>query len=186
MSNRKHIAISVATAMVLLFCSTIAFAENGWRYLQSNVHAFQNDRDIKASYAVWTDPGVGHLVIPVNTQVKMKKWRRGFILLTKDGKNIYYDVDKRRTKMTGEEYFTNVLTKNKETDLSSFSKLDKKGIKEGKVQLGMSRKAVRIAYGYPSPHATPDIKGSIWTFWRNKFGRTQLTFDKKNKVVGIR
>lgn len=186
MSTRKSITISVATAIILLFCSTMGFAENGWRYLQSNVHAFQNNRDIKASYAVWTDPGVGHIVIPVNTQVKMKKWRRGFILLTNHGKTIYYDVDKRRTKMTGEEYFTNVLTKNKKIDLSSFSKLDQKGIKEGKVQLGMSRKAVRIAYGYPSPHATPDIKSSIWTFWRNRFGRTQITFDKTNNVIAIR
>lgn len=186
MSRYKILTISFVTAALLLLGTTMGFAEEGWRFLKSNVHAYENGRDIKASYAVWTNPGAGHVLIPVNTKVKMKKWRSGFILLPENSEKIYFSVDKRRTKMTGEEYFTNILTSPQKTNLSNFSKLDRKGIKEGKVTVGMTRKAVRIAFGYPSPHATPDIKGPRWIFWKNRFGKTELTFDGNNKVVGIR
>lgn len=186
MAHRKVAAISIITVILILSCSAIGFAKDSWRYLKSNVHAYQNSRDIKASYAVWTNPGEGHLLIPVNTKVKMKKWRRGFVLLTQDNKSVYYNVDRRRAKMTGEEYFSNILTSSQKTNLSKFSKLDRKGIAEGKVTNGMTRKGVRIAFGYPSPHATPDIKGTRWIFWKNRFGKTALTFDANNKVINIK
>ena len=48
------------------------------RYLKCNVHAYDNGRDIKASYANWTNPGEGHLLIPVNTPIEIEKWRKGF------------------------------------------------------------------------------------------------------------
>ena len=38
-------------------------------FLQNNIHAQSSIRDTKASYANWTDPGSGHIIIPVNTPV---------------------------------------------------------------------------------------------------------------------
>lgn len=160
--------------------------DSSWRYLQSNVHAYQSMKDIKASYAVYTNPGEGHLVIPVNTKVKMAKWRSGFLLQLADGRNVYYEVHKSRTGMTGSEYFDKILTSNKKTNLSKLSSKDRAGIKAGKVKLGMTRKGVRIAFGYPSPHATPNITANTWVFWKNRFMKTAITFNKSGKVVAIK
>ena len=46
-------------------------------FLQNNIHAQVGSRDTKASYANWTDPGGGHIIIPVNTPVEFGGYRRG-------------------------------------------------------------------------------------------------------------
>ena len=46
-------------------------------FLQNNIHAQAGPRDTKASYANWTDPGVGHIIIPVNTPVEFEQLPQG-------------------------------------------------------------------------------------------------------------
>ena len=47
-------------------------------FLQNNIHAQSGSSDAKASYANWTDPGSGHIIIPVNTPVKSEDSEEGF------------------------------------------------------------------------------------------------------------
>ncbi len=187
MSAKRRVVVSLFAIFVLVLAGTVsAFAAQEWRYLKSNVHAFQNNKDIKASYAIYTDPGVGHFVVPVNTKVQMKKWRKGFVLVLEDGRNIYFEVHPKRVGMDGPTYYNTILTSDTEVDLSKFSAADRKGITDGKVSVGMTREGVRIAFGFPPPHANPDINAENWIFWRNRFGRTQITFNGADKVSAIK
>ena len=49
-------------------------------FLQNNICAQAGSRDTKASYANWTDPGGGHIIIPVNTPVEFGGYRRGLTI----------------------------------------------------------------------------------------------------------
>ncbi len=41
-------------------------------------------------------------------------------------------------------------------------------IKQGKIVVGMSKKAVMVSYGRPAEHRTPDLKSNKWRYWMNK------------------
>ena len=71
------------------------------------------------------------------------------------------------------------------TKIKKMSKVDRDGIKTGKAAVGMSKKAVILAIGYPPRHVTPSTDMNQWTYWRNRFVRTIIEFDDKGKVSNI-
>ena len=72
-----------------------------------------------------------------------------------------------------------------EPRVEAFSEVDRKGIKSGTVQPGMTKKAVILAIGYPPEHATPSLDSDIWTYWKNRFGKMHVHF-ADGKVSEIR
>ena len=58
------------------------------------------------------------------------------------------------------------------TDGMSATEID--AIKQGKVVVGMSKKAVIVSYGRPARHRTPDLDSDEWRYWMNK---------RKHKVI---
>jgi len=49
-------------------------------------------------------------------------------------------------------------------------------IKQGKVVVGMSKKAVLVSYGRPAEHRTPDLKSDRWRYWMNKRKQKEICF----------
>ena len=82
--------------------------------------------------------------------------------------------------------YIDIISSPQKVSLKGLSKLDQKGINDGKVYKGMSKKGVQIAFGYPATHRTPSLEDNNWTYWRNRFNTTVITFDDKGKVVDIR
>lgn len=154
-------------------------------YLQNNIHAQRGSRDIKASYANWTDPGQDHIFIPVNTPVSFGKFRRGFAINDLNtGDTIYFDYNVQRMGMPSEEYIS-LITAPHQVDLGNFSEIDQKGIRQGKAYIGMSKKAVRISLGYPATHRTPSLESDTWIYWRNRFNTMAVEFGNDGKVKNI-
>jgi len=52
------------------------------------------------------------------------------------------------------------------------------------VQIGMSKKAVLAAIGYPPQHQTPSLNGDTWTYWSSRTNRFAVIF-KQDKVDHI-
>jgi len=155
-------------------------------FLQSNIHAQVGGRDTKASYANWTDPGAGHIIIPVNTPVEFGRYRRGFsIKILNDGGLIYFEYNRRNMGMSADQYIR-LITSSEKVNLSELSEIDQKGIKSGKALVGMSKKGVRIALGYPAAHRTPSLENNSWTYWRNRFRTKVIEFDREGKVKKVR
>jgi hypothetical protein len=155
-------------------------------YLKNNIHAQVGPRDTKASYANWTDPGNGHIIIPVNTPVEMGKLRKGlFIKNLTDGRQIFFEFHSRNMRMSVDEYIQ-LIASPTIVSLDKLSNTDRKGIKAGKVYSGMTKQGVRVALGYPAVHRTPSLEDNTWIYWRNRFQTLAVEFDQSGKVVHIR
>jgi hypothetical protein len=65
--------------------------------------------------------------------------------------------------------------------IDSLTGVNKQGVLEGRLILGMTKDAVILAVGYPPEHATPSLEFSIWKYWRNRFA-TRLVHFENDKV----
>lgn len=63
------------------------------------------------------------------------------------------------------------------------SQTDIDGIDEGLIMVGMTKKAVIVAYGYPPEHKTPSINDNVWRYWLNRFSSTEIYFDDDGKTI---
>ena len=83
--------------------------------------------------------------------------------------------------MSAEQYIS-LITSSKKVNLNELSEIDQKGINSGKALVGMSKKGVRIAQGYPAAHRTMSLKSNSWIYWRNRFRTKVIEFDTDGKV----
>lgn len=167
--------------------SPVVTAAANVTYLQNNIHAQVGKKHTKASYANWTDPGRGHVVIPVNSPVEIgKRYSRGFIIRAlNERRKIYFEFNSRQMGMSAEEYGQLIASPHK-VNLNDLSEIDRKGVKEGKVYIGMTKKGVRIALGYPAALRTSSLEDNTWIFWRNRWRTMAIEFGGNGKVKNIR
>ncbi|HEY3278502.1 MAG TPA: outer membrane protein assembly factor BamE [Syntrophorhabdaceae bacterium] len=164
---------------------SVRVGDNAPRYLTSNIHAQQQEKEMKASYANWTNPGAGHVIIPVNTPVIVDTVRRDLSIVTRDtNKTIYFEFDEGKMGMTNAQYI-NIIASPQPTNLNHLSAVDRKGINEGKVYTGMTKEGVRIALGYPAVHKTPSLNSNTWYYWTNRWKSFAVQFDNTGKVSTV-
>ncbi len=164
-------------------------------YLKNNIHvqkqiSRRGETIYRASYANYTDPGAGHIIIPVNTPVTIEKSRgirgRKILITTQpDGKQIHFEFNQRNMAMTIVQYFT-LITSPAKVSLSGLSSKDRQGIEEGKAYVGMTKDGVRIALGYPAAHRTASLGSNTWIYWRNRYATRAVDFNENGKVIRIR
>jgi hypothetical protein len=86
----------------------------------------------------------------------------------------------------GYQEYAMLITSPTPVSLDESSPTDLEGIKAGKALVGMTRKGVMAALGYPSPHQTPSLEGAVYTYWKNRFGKLIVEFNAEGKVINIR
>ncbi len=74
-------------------------------------------------------------------------------------------------------------TKNFKELTAELNNKEIKAIKKGVVVRGMSKKAVRISYGYPAEHHTPSIESNKWFYWVNKRRRKTICFGNDGRAI---
>ena len=170
---------------MVIFClfTGHVFAGKEVVYLKNNIHYQDGQKDAKASYANYTDPGAGHEILPVNTPVIIGKWRRGFLITnTENNKQIYFEFNGRNMNMSVEEYLEKITSPAPEP-MDHLSDLDTKGIAEGRAYIGMTKNGVRMAMGYPATHRTPSLDANTWIYWTNRFRSVAIEFDDLGTVT---
>lgn len=182
----KKLIILAAILTFVPFMHSYAEIPQESVYLHQNLHYVDVKGDLKASYANFTGPHVGHGFIPVNTKVTLKKWgRKGLKIYTSDGgKMVYFEFHEGRMGMSLDEY-VDLITGQAPFPLLTLSPIDQKGVKEGKALRGMSKEGVRVALGYPASHATPSLESSTWYYWVNRFGKRAITFSGEGTVIEL-
>ena len=184
--------LSLSMLAICLFVNPLVsesrskFIIEGPVYMKVNIHYQDNGRDCKASYANYTNPGAGHMILAVNTPVQIKKWKKGFIIVdTQNNKEILFEYSEPRMQMTVEDYLGKITSASK-VDLSQLSEKDQKGIKDGLASVGMTKEGVMMALGYPATHKTPSPDSNRWIYWQNRFGTIAVTFDNQGIVSEIK
>ena len=87
-------------------------------------------------------------------------------------------VEKHHPGLTREQWIDRFLTTRDFAALSEgLTAAEIKAIRAGQVQVGMSRKAVLLAAGYPPEVATASPELDIWKYWRHRFGSYLVRFD---------
>lgn len=188
----RSVLSSVLSLLILclmsLFFAQSTLAQDEPRFNKYNIHTQGKDAtNFKASYANYTDPGVGHVIIPVGTEIQMVKqgWR-GFVFTYDEGsKKVTFEYQEKRMGMNMDEYIE-MITSSKPVSYSGLSKQDKKGIADGKAYKGMTRKGVMAALGYPAVHKTPSLDSKTWVYWANRFKTIGVDFNDQGKVSRVR
>ncbi len=174
-------------AVFLLGTSAAAMAADV-RYTKYNIHAqVKEGRLANASYANYTDPGAGHVIVPAGSAITIdKKNRKGFeFTYGADGMRIRFECHSKRMGMGTDEYIE-LITSAQPVSFSKLSKLDQKGMKEGKAYVGMTKAGILAALGYPAAHKTPSLDSATWIYWANRYRTLGVDFDASGKVAAVR
>ncbi len=117
------------------------------------------------------------ILVPVNTEVSLlKQTRKTIVVALPGGLELTIENIEPYSGETIEGILARTLSTNK-VDLSSFSEMERKAIAAGEVSIGMSKKAVVTALGYPPKHKTPSLESNQWRYWRNRFGTFVVHFE---------
>jgi hypothetical protein len=161
-------------------------------YLKNNIHGTERSsgrsRTLRASYANYIGDYANHAVIPVNTAVRLTRVKSNGINMVSvaDGTEITFEYNQRNMPGVSAEEYVGYITSPNRVSLSNLSRIDQKGIANGKAYVGMSKDGVRMALGYPALHKTPSLKDNTWTYWRNRFATISVEFDAGGKVKRVR
>jgi hypothetical protein len=180
----------VVSAIFLLLIGVVfclpAWAGSEVRYTKYNIHTQTKDGQThKASYANYTDPGAGHVIIPAGSEITITKRKRKAFYFTFDGgKKGIFEFHGPRMGMDVNAYI-DLISASQPTSQKGLSKLDRQGVKEGKAMPGMTREGVMTALGYPAAHRTPTLDAGTWVYWTNRFGTIAVEFGPDGKVVKV-
>jgi len=192
---RKRTGFSLFSFCLVLALTLFAFAcpfgepahaATGSVFTRYNIHAQNQKGRYKASYANFTHPGPGHVIIPAGSRITIGKVSRKMIQIHVPDKNIdiLFEVHEPRMGMKAREYIDKITS----PDPVSHAKLpalDRKGIAEGQVFVGMTKAGVMAALGYPAAHRTPSLDSSTYVYWTNRFRTMAVEFDGTGKVKKI-
>ncbi len=176
----KKLAIFIFAAILISGLFQSAFAKERTVYLKYNLKYDANRN--KASCVNYQNG----LMVPFGTKVKILSYSRRVINLEiPDGTVIKMAYSRKYTGMKVDKWIDKVTSvKDPTPQLKSFSKIDREGIEEGKALIGMTKKAVVIALGYPPVHRTRTLKSNRWVYWANRVVTFGVRFSH-DKVVAV-
>ncbi len=183
----KFIVLAIASVF-MTGCSSMQVMDQGRSmmgetvYTQTNLHP---DEENARLYAVNYQLDA---VMPVCTQVRMDAVSDKLLEFTRMDTGRQYQY---RNHKAAAEAFPQHLARFfgfscPRDAISRLSPLDQRGIRLGKAQPGMSKRAVLFALGHPPRHVNPDpMNADSWTYWSNRFNRFLVHFDSQGKVSRI-
>jgi hypothetical protein len=149
-------------------------------YTLTNLHPDETERRL---YAVnFQQPGL----IPRCTAVRITRLRRSaMIFVVVDGNREYEYLNHDAAAEPFNDHLLRFFGSQCESDSTGLNDADVDGIRRGVALVGMTRKGVILAIGYPPRHVNPSIERGDWTYWRHRFDRFIVQFDDKGLVTGI-
>lgn len=129
-------------------------------------------------------------MIPVGTKVIIDYCRGIKIKFseTETGASYTYIHAKKHSRIKLKQLFARYFTKENPKGpggaFSQFTAEEKENIEDGTIDLGMSKNATLMAYGYPPTHKTASTANDIWTYWRARAGRILVIF-RDGKISDI-
>jgi hypothetical protein len=164
-------ARSAVLAAILAFAGASAAFAQSKLYTACNLWYEKPDRMYSTGYQRGAMLPAGSEVSDVKRSARKLEFTSGGTKYTMEF------VAKHNPGITADQWIDRVLTARNFAALTSgMTAAEVKAIKEGKVQVGMSKKAVLVSVGYPPETGTPSTDSDTWKYWRNRFGNYLVQF----------
>jgi len=191
--------LAIASAILLIFCvisgcSSLKSVKPGpgqHFYLAHNIwYERMNAVTSKNTGHFITLPVINYKtgkMIKAGTEVEDVKISNKFIkfLIPAINKTITFKINRKfQGNLDGDQLFKRTIITDKIDLITQRMESDEiSSIKAGILTKGMSKEAVLVSFGYPPLHKTPTLDVDTWLYWRNKFGKIKVNFDKSGRVV---
>jgi hypothetical protein len=179
-------SISLILLVVLTLTSPPLYADNfsgKAYYTKTNVWYENPNKILSTNYHRGA-------ILPIGTKVIIHSIKGEKIQFTPDGSAQMFTIinDRKTSTISTDElfnrYFSVEAVQAGAGDYYQATEADRENIKKGIITLGMSRKAVLMAYGYPPTHKTPLLTSDIWHYWYARPSEVNVYF-KDDKVFQI-
>jgi len=186
MKNNCKIIIGIVLIFALSLACYPLYAESlpGKTYYTRTNIWYENPNDIlSTNYHRGT-------ILPVGTKVSIHNIKNRKIHFTPDGSGRLFTLinSAKTSTITTEDlfnkYFSTEPVEIGTGDYYQVTEADRENIKNGKIAIGMSKKAVLMAYGYPPTHKTPLLTSDIWYYWYARLHKVNIYF-KDDKIFKI-
>jgi len=186
MGKNHRFIISLVIMFVLALTYSTLHAENlssKTYYTKTNIW-YEHSNDILS-----TNYHRG-AILPVGTKVSIHSIRDRRIRFTPEGSGQLFTLinSPKTSTITTEELFNKYFSTEPvgmgTGDYYQLTEVDRENIKNGTIAIGMSKKAVLMAYGYPPTHKTPLLTSDIWYYWYARLHKVNVYF-KDDKVFKI-
>nr|WP_216617631.1 outer membrane protein assembly factor BamE [Corallococcus carmarthensis] len=126
-------------------------------------------------------------IIPFNAKVEVLDKGSSSVKfkVVETGAELAFENDSRSGSDTWKLFQTAFAPEDQAGKLEALSPDDRKKVSASEVEPGMSREAVRMAWGPPPPHETPSFNSTTWTYWKSKTAKVRVKFGKDDKVATI-
>ncbi|OQW99056.1 MAG: hypothetical protein BWK74_03080 [Desulfobacteraceae bacterium A6] len=182
--NKYSISLVLMFVLALACSSLYAESFSGKTYYTRTNIWYENPNDIlSTNYHRGT-------ILPIGTKVSIHKLINRRIQFTPEGSAQMFTIinDKKTNTISIDElfnrYFSIEAVQTGVGDYYQTSEADRENINKGVITLGMSRKAVLMAYGYPPTHKTPLLTSDIWHYWYARLHKVTVFF-KDDKIFKI-
>jgi hypothetical protein len=178
-------SISVLAALLLCACASQLTGEDEYRQTVFLKYNLRYDMNRKTASCVNHQNGA---LVPAGSKITILGHDEKLITLqTEDGTTIRLQYRSNYTGMQPDKWIQQVTALSDPSgEWKNFTELERKGIRTGKALIGMRKKAVIVALGYPPAHKTPSLELDRWTYWSNRFVTFGVRFagDKVIEVGG--
>jgi hypothetical protein len=124
--------------------------------------------------------------IPYGSPVQVKKADRGTLTIQAGTQELNLTHRYGAPNETFQQYADKILVEqDPKLKVSAYSQAAQQAIREGRVELGMTKEQVLLSLGYPPAHRTPSLDGWEWTYWYNQWVTYRVQFGENGKVSQI-
>lgn len=183
--KKPYHALLFATTC-LLFSIAVTAAETADQLIGRVLYTQVNIHSLKGKTVTWVNYQVESL-IPVNTEVTIDAISGSKITFTinETGQQLKLKNKQRRSGMDGLAWAKKHFGPRR-VALGKFTRNERDAIERATARKGISKDAVITALGYPPAHQTPSLKNNYWLYWRNRWDKFGVNFDKAGKVTQIK
>lgn len=149
--------------------------QNRTLYTCCNIH-YESSNVSDANYYVGG-------TVPFGSPVHVTKAGRGEVTIQAGGQELNLHHRYGPPNETLQQYLDKYLVaEDPKMKAATYSRAAQEAIREGRVELGMTKDQVVLSLGYPPAHRTPKLDAWEWTYWYNQWATYRVQFDQNGKV----
>lgn len=181
--------------LMLVLLLFVSLAAGCTKNVKEDEGAASNASPLYTSYNMWYEKHDNLLstnykkgaMIPAGTKISVVSLSRGKEIRFRmaDDKSVKYTIHfvaNHHLGMSIEEFKDRLFMPQPLSELTKgFTEQELECVKYGRIEPGISKKAVLVAYGYPPEHQS-SIKGNRWIYWTSRFNSMVVLFNDKGLV----